>query len=304
MFSLRFWGVRGSIPCPGQSTLEFGGNTTCLEIRTDERLFIIDMGTGIKALGDSLVKTALKNSKLDINIFITHTHWDHIMGFPMFSPVFSPNAKIKIWGPVSYNGEPLSSIVSGQLSYKYWPVRLNELVAGMEFEELKETKVDLGGGLILTTKFLNHSITCLGYRFDYKGSSIVCAFDHEPYRNMFPSDPKDPAYNEAAAVSGEAAANEENEKIISFYKDADILVHDAQFLPKEFNKRLGWGHSSYDYAIEAALAANVKKLVFFHHEPNRTDSQLRKLEERYKMKLKGKKRLSVVMAKEGMKLKA
>ena len=296
MFSLRFWGVRGSIPCPGRDTLIFGGNTSCIEIRIGKRLFIVDMGTGIKALADSL---SLENNKSSntIDIFITHTHWDHIMGFPLFSPIFDPNKKITIWGPSSFDNEELSTIIKEQLSYKYWPVRLKELAADISFKELKECSLDLGDGLALTSKFLNHSIFCLAYRFEYMGKSIVCAFDHEPFRNLFPDDPSDPSYNEAAAKEGEAVACEENKKILDFYKGADILIHDTQFLPEEFSKRLGWGHSSYDYSIEAALQAGVKKLIFFHHDPARSDEQLQLLEEKY-IKENKNKALEILMARE------
>ena len=303
MFSLRFWGVRGSLPCPGQNTLNYGGNTACLEIRAGKRLIIVDMGTGIKTLGDYLIEKDNKNGPLDMDIFISHTHWDHIMGFPAFAPVFVPSTKIRIWGPVSYNGESLASIISDQLSYKYWPVRLSELVAQVSFRELRETNIDLGDGLKLTTKFLNHSILCLGYRFEYQGKSIVCAFDHEPFRNIFSVNPNELCYNEAAAIEGEETAREENEKILKFYKDSDILIHDAHFLPEEFEKRLGWGHSSYDFALDAASKGGAKKLVFFHHDPNRSDEQLKSLEEKYK-KTQKTKSLEVIMAREGLSIEA
>ncbi len=194
MFFVRFWGVRGSIPCPGPDTVKYGGNTTCLEIRADKRLIIIDLGTGAKPLADYLQANDSKQGPLDIDIFITHTHWDHIMGFPMFAPVFVPGTKLRIRGPVSYNDDTLASIIGDQLSYRYWPIRQSELSAKIEYMELKEISVDLGDGLKVRTKYLNHPILSLGYRFEYKGKSIVTAFDHEPFRNLFPIDPQDPNY--------------------------------------------------------------------------------------------------------------
>ena len=304
MLSVRFWGVRGSIPCPGRATVEFGGNTTCLEIRADEKLVIIDLGTGAKPLGDWILGNDFKKGSLDMDVFISHTHWDHIMGFPMFAPLFIANSKLRIRGPVSYNDDTLASIIGDQLSYRYWPVRQSELAAQIEYQELKETTIDLGGGVKVTTKYLNHPILCLGYRFEYEGKSIVTAFDHEPFRNLFPTDPEDPSYDEEAAQQGEDAAREENKKILNFFSGADVLIHDAQYTGEEFEKHLGWGHSSYEYAMDAASQAGVKKLIFSHHDPNRTDEQLATLEAKYKNNNKGNPAPELIMAREGLRVEA
>ena len=304
MFSVYFWGVRGSIPCPGHDTVEFGGNTTCLELRIEDKLVIIDLGTGVKPLGDKLMGTDFKKGPLDMDIFMSHTHWDHIMGFPMFAPIFVPGTKMRIRGPVSYNDDSLASIIGDQLSYRYWPVRQSELAAKIEYQELKETTVNMGNGLMVKTKYMNHPILCLGYRFEYKGKSIVTAFDHEPYRNLFPTDPDDPNYNEEAAHDGESAAKEENQRILNFMSGADILIHDTQFTSAEYEKRLGWGHSSYKVGVNAALQASVKKLVFFHHDPGATDKFLKTIEQKYQNELRGKSKLEVVMAREGLRLDA
>ncbi|MCL2374795.1 MAG: MBL fold metallo-hydrolase [Treponema sp.] len=305
MLSVCFWGVRGSIPCPGRTTVEFGGNTSCLEIRADERLIIVDMGTGARPLGEYFMQHNFKNGCRDMDIFITHTHWDHIMGFPMFPPIFVPGVNITMRGPVSYNDDTLASIIGDQLSYRYWPVQQSELAARIKYEELKETTVDMGGGLKVTTKYLNHPILCLGYRFEYQGKSIVTAFDHEPFRNLFPMDPEDPSYNEEAAYEGEAAAKEENEKILRFFNEADLLIHDAQYTADEFEKHLGWGHSFQEHAIDAARQAGVKKLVLTHHDPNRTDGQLESLEAKYqKEQAAASSLLEIVIAREGLTIKA
>jgi phosphoribosyl 1,2-cyclic phosphodiesterase len=223
-----------------------------------------------------------KKGAIDADIFITHTHWDHIMGFPVFKPVFVPGNKLRIRGPVSYEDDTLESIISNQLSYRYWPVRASELAADIEYDQIRETSIDLGGGLMVRTKYLNHPILCLGYRFEYEGKSIVTAYDHEPFRNLFPTSPADPGYNEDAAREGEAAAAEENEKVINFFRNADILIRDAQYTSAEFASHLGWGHSSYEQAIADSVSAGVKKLVFFHHDPARTDDQLEALERNYR----------------------
>ena len=301
MFFVRFWGVRGSMPCPGPDTYRYGGNTACLEIRAGNakksRLVIIDCGTGIRLLGEELMKN--NNSSIDADIFITHTHWDHIMGFPMFNPIFNSSVNLRIRGPVISEEDNLETIIGTQLSHKFWPVRQSELAAKIKYDQIKETSFELGDGLKVITKYLNHSILCMGYRFEYQGKSIVTAFDHEPFRNLFPSDASDPNYDEATAMEGEEAAREENEKMLKFIKGADVLIHDSQYTALEYKEHIGWGHCSFELAIEAANKANVKKLVFFHHDPGRTDKQLGKLERHYQKTATG---TSVLMAREGLTL--
>jgi ribonuclease BN (tRNA processing enzyme) len=304
MLSVRFWGVRGSIPCPGPATVKFGGNTSCLEIRADEKLVVLDFGTGIKPFSDWLMANDFKKGPINADIFITHTHWDHIMGFPMFAPLFIPTSKLRIRGPVSYEDESLEAIISAQLSYRYWPIRASELSAKIEYGQIKETTLDLGDGLSVTTKYLNHPILCLGYRFEYKGKSIVTAYDNEPFRNLFPTDPSDPSYDEEAAREGEDVAKEENEKILRFFLDADVLVHDAQYTEKEYSGHLGWGHTSFEQAINSADKAKVKKLVFFFFDPNRKDEELEQLEKDYQAQMRGKTSLELMAAREGLVVEA
>jgi phosphoribosyl 1,2-cyclic phosphodiesterase len=304
MLTVRFWGDRGSIPCPGPDTIKYGGNTSCLEIRADERLVIVDLGTGIRPLGDWLLANDFKkNGFIDADIFITHTHWDHIMGFPVFSPIFVPGNKLRIRGPVSYENDTLKSIISEQLSYRYWPVRTSELAAGIEYDQIREVVLDLGYGLKVTTNYLNHPILNLGYRFEYQGKVIVTAYDHEPFRNLFPSDPADPDYNEETAREGECAAAEQNEKLLQFFRNADILIHDAQYTEAEYAAKLGWGHSSFEQAIDNAVKAGAKKLVFTHHDPAHTDKQLEELEKNYRAGCRNK-GLEIMMAREGVTLEA
>lgn len=305
MLSVRFWGDRGSIPCPGPATVVYGGNTSCLEIRADDRLVIVDLGTGLKPLGDWLMANDFKKGPIDADVFITHTHWDHIMGFPMFTPIFIPTTKLRIRGPVSYEDDTLESIIGAQLSYRYWPVRQSELSAAIEYDQLKETELDLGGGLVVRTKYLNHPILCLGYRFEYGGKSIVTAYDTEPFANVFPVDPADPYYDEDAAREGELAAREENEKVLRFFRGADVLIHDTQYTKKEYEAgKRGWGHSSYEHAINAAHKAEVKKLVMFHHDPNRSDDQLAELEASYRRRVEGRTPMEILMAREGLTIEA
>lgn len=300
MFSVKIWGDRGSMPTPGPDTVIFGGNTSCIEVRCGDRLIIIDAGSGVRQLGDKLMREDIKKGPISADIFITHTHWDHIMGFPMFTPIYVPGTELRIRGPISYEDDSLEKVIGTQLSYRYWPVRQEELSAKITYEQIKETTIDLGDGIFVTTKYLNHPILCLGYRIEYRGIAFVTVYDNEPFCNVFPTDPADPSYDEEAAREGEIAAREENEKILRFCQGANLLIHDTQYTAKEYVAgKAGWGHSSYEYAINVAHKARVKHLVLFHHDPNRTDAELQELELFYQAKVRGKTPVEIEMAREG-----
>jgi len=299
---VTFWGVRGSIPTPGPKTVKYGGNTACLELRfgKEERLIIIDAGSGIRELAGAILAKDLKKGPINTKIFLTHTHWDHIMGFPFFTPNFIPGTQLEVYGPVSFEDDPLEKVVGGQLQYRYFPVNIDQLAAAITYSRLKEDTLDLGGGLKLTTKYLNHPITVLGYKFEYEGKAFCTAYDHEPYRNLFESQPDEPGYDEATVREGAQAAQEENEKVQAFFAGADILVHDTQYTGKEYQAgKQGWGHSSFEWAINAAHRAGVKHLVLFHHEPTRSDQELEGIYNRCVARIKGRTSLVVSVAEEG-----
>jgi ribonuclease BN (tRNA processing enzyme) len=263
------------------------------------------MGTGIRLLGDWLLENDLKSAAIDTDIFVTHTHWDHIMGFPLFAPLFNPTTKLRIHGPVSYENDTLESIIGTQLSYRYWPVRLSDLAAAIAYDQIGETTLELGDGLRVAAKYLNHPVLCLGYRFEYRGKSIVTAYDTEPFRNLFPTDPRESGYDEDAAREGDHAAREANEKILRFMQNADVLIHDSQYTAGEYvAERIGWGHSSYEYAIAAAQKTGVKKLVLFHHDPHRTDRQLAAFETEFREMATAKTGMEIIMAREGLVIEA
>ncbi len=275
---IKFWGARGSFPCPGPNTIKYGGNTPCLEIRfgSPEKQIIIDAGSGIRELGNHMMAHDLQKGPIDTRIFLTHTHWDHIMGFPFFTPIYIKGTKIKVYGPVSFEKETLKDVVGNQMSYRYFPIRQAELMSDIEYIELAEGPVQIKDlPLKVTAKYLNHPILCLGYKFEHMGKSICTVYDTEPYQNIFTTDPKDPSYDEAMAEEGERTAAMQNNLIDNFIKGADLVIRDAQYTQEEYiSSKKGWGHTSMEYAIESSRQAGVKKLALFHHEPLYTDNTL------------------------------
>ena len=284
MMKVKFWGVRGSIPCPGPQTMKYGGNGACIQLTVEDRkeVIIIDAGSGIRELANDLVKNELPKGSLNISLYLSHTHWDHIMGFPYFVPIYIPGTKLKVFGPVSFEDDPLKDVVGGQMKYRYFPINVGELAAEIEYDRLREEpSIDLGDGLIMSTKIINHPITALGYRFEYKGKVFCTCYDHEPYRNLFITDPEHPEYDEAMAIEGEDVANEQNLAVEDFFRGADLLIHDSQYTEEEYQTKVNWGHSSFEHAIASANRAGVKKLLLFHHDPDRTDEQIDELAKTY-----------------------
>jgi len=299
---VRFWGVRGSIPCPGAHTVAYGGNTPCIEVRltSTDRLVIIDAGSGIRDLGLRLMSHDLPKGPIHTEIFLTHTHWDHIMGFPFFTPIYIPGTELRVYGPATYEDETLGQVVGGQLTYRYFPVRQSELASRIEYIDLKEERLDLGDGIRVSTKYLNHPVLCLGYRIEAAGKVLCTAYDTEPFQNVFCTDPDDPTYDEAMAVEGDLVAREENERISDFYRGADLLIHDAQYTQKEYQaSKRGWGHSPMEHAVLSAVESGVKRLALFHHEPVRTDGEMDALEDQFCGALE-KGDAEVFFAREGM----
>ncbi len=277
---VRFWGVRGSIPTPGPETVKYGGNTACIEVRLDDgRIIIIGAGSGIRALGNKLVFEDMKKGPLDIDLFLSHTHWDHIMGFPFFTPIFIPGNKIRVHGPVNIGDEDLEKIVAGQMSYNYFPVKADELAADITYRVLKEETFNLYDDVKVTTIILNHPIIDLGYRIEADNSVLVTVYDHEPYRNLFEGSDDEDEFDEIARIEGEKAAKINNLRVTRFMKNADLLIHDAQYTNKEYlDSKIGWGHSPMEHVVYTGIKAGVKRLALFHHDPTRKDIELDKLE--------------------------
>ncbi|MDR2601012.1 MAG: MBL fold metallo-hydrolase [Spirochaetaceae bacterium] len=305
MFFLRFWGTRGSISCPGEKTVKFGGNTASLELRAGKDIYGIDLGTGVRAFGEHLLKNDLREGLETINFFLTHTHLDHIIGFPMFTPVYIPKIKLNFYAPCMINQASLKELLKTQLSYEFWPINLSEMAADLNFYHLRETTLNFANGLTVKTKYLNHPVTDLGYRFEYKGKSIALVYDTEPFFNQFGSHKHGQGrmnfFDKDASREAEITAGEENGKIIKFMEDADLVLYDAQYNEEQYlTEKLNWGHSTYECAITNSIIARVKTLVLYHHDPARNDAALTKVEEDFKKQYSSK--INIIMAREGMKL--
>jgi len=271
-FKIKFWGVRGSIPTPGKSTVYYGGNTSCVEVRfKDGPFFILDAGTGIRELGKYLQQ---QSEKIRVYIFISHFHWDHIQGLPFFRPAFDSGNSITIAGSDDASAK-LAQIISFQMDPTYFPVTIEDMKANISFRSLKEEKFSIEG-VEIQTLYLNHPGYALGYRFSYKNHSLVYISDNEPFHHS-------PDSALSSLTSGEVPAVEQafdnfyedkNKKLSEFCKKANVLIHDAQFLPEEYESRKTWGHSPFHYTIDLALKSQVKSLILFHHDPDHADKTI------------------------------
>jgi phosphoribosyl 1,2-cyclic phosphodiesterase len=256
---VRFWGVRGSIPSPGADTIRYGGNTSCVTLESDAiepdasgkpGFVIFDAGSGIRSLAMSL----LRNKQLPIraHLFLTHTHWDHIQGFPFFVPALIPGNHISVYGNPEGEGG-VEAALDGQMQHRYFPIGLKQMAAKLDFHQLESGEHEIAG-MHVTVAPLFHSSVTVGYRVEIGGRSVVYLTDAEPRRvdDQVTIDP---------VMLGLAAG-------------ADILIHDAQYTDEEYPAKIGWGHSPIGYVVDFARAAGVRHLILFHHDPLSSDAKL------------------------------
>jgi CheY-like chemotaxis protein len=263
---IRFWGTRGSLAKPGPGTLRYGGNTSCVEVRApDGTLIVLDCGTGAHDLGQSLVRD---NAASRGNLLITHTHWDHIQGLPFFTPLFTPGNEWDIYAPEGL-GKRLEDTLAGQMEFAYFPISLAQLGATIRYHGLVEGAFDLGAVRVVT-RYLNHPGLALGYRLETAGVTAIYATDHEPHSHHQAG----PANAHDTAVR---AVHREDQRHIEFLTGADLLIHDAQYTLEEYPAKVNWGHSPAELVVDFALAAGVKRLALFHHDPLRDDDALDRL---------------------------
>jgi phosphoribosyl 1,2-cyclic phosphodiesterase len=289
---VRFWGTRGSIAVPGAGTLTFGGNTSCVEARaTDGTLLILDCGTGARLLGLALL--AEGHRAVRGHILLSHTHWDHIQGFPFFGPAFEAGNRFTIYAP--QGGEKrLKEVLAGQMESPYFPVALEDMGANIAFRELAEGTFHINR-VQVAAQHLNHPSATMGYRLTDDGVSIAYVTDHEPY-----------AWQGAGDHAGAPADHPEEIRLREFVGGADLLIMDAMYTEEEYPSKVSWGHGTIDYCADVAVEAGVRRLALFHHDPNHDDATVEQLVEhcrqRVKQRMNGRTNLEVFAAAEGQEL--
>ncbi|MBP0021187.1 MAG: MBL fold metallo-hydrolase [Cyanobacteria bacterium SBLK] len=249
-FKINFWGVRGSIPCPGAETVRYGGNTPCIEMVVCGERLIFDGGTGLRVLGQTL----LGQMPVEANIFFTHTHWDHIQGFPFFVPAFIKGNRFNIYGAIAPNGFTIKQRHHDQMLHPNFPVPLQIMQADLHFFDLDigET-IQIGEATIENAK-LNHPGEAIGYRVSWQGLSVAYVTDTEHFPERL------------------------DKNVLHLADGADVLIIDATYTDEEYHdpksSKVGWGHSTWQEAVKIAREAKVKKLVIFHHDPLHNDDFL------------------------------
>jgi phosphoribosyl 1,2-cyclic phosphodiesterase len=254
--SVRFWGVRGSLPAPARENMRYGGNTSCVEVRSAGQLLILDGGSGIRLLGEELLRIS-DGSRMEGALLFSHTHWDHIQGLPFFAPGYSAQNRFQIFSAPG-SGWQLQRALENQMSPHHFPVGLREMRGLGEIEELSAEDVTLGNLHIRTTQ-LNHPGGCAGFRIEASGASLGYLPDHEPY-------PERP--NETDSTT---AAQRE---LIEFLHEMDVLILDTQYTAAEYAHRVGWGHGCLPASVRLAIEADVRRLILFHHDPSHHDEQI------------------------------
>jgi phosphoribosyl 1,2-cyclic phosphodiesterase len=246
---IRCWGARGSIPVSGKDYLRYGGNTTCLEIRNNrDDILLVDAGSGIREAGNAF----LADGRRDFTLLLTHAHWDHIMGFPFFKPLYRHDATINIWG-CPFAQDSIREMLARVMFAPYFPIKYDDIHANVTYAEICIETYQLGD-LTITPIALSHPNQGTGYKFSEAGRNFVFLTDNE------------------LGLQHEGGLSYDN--YIEFCHGADLLIHDAEYLDEEYPKRRGWGHSTIEQATKLALDAGVKQLGLFHHNQERIDTEV------------------------------
>jgi len=255
---IKFWGVRGSIPVPGSKTLKYGGNTSCVELHCDEKTIILDCGSGIRALGLDIEDRGFikENGKKELYMFFSHVHWDHIQGFPFFRPAFDPEFEINLYSSLHSNVD-IECALRGQMVEPYFPIRLSDMPARMNFKEIKSGEGVQIDKIVVKSVSLNHPGGSLGYKIICDNKSVAYISDHE--------------YTE-----------ESRQRLVDFLNNTNMVIFDAHYTPEEYSGadgssgRKGWGHSTWRHGVELCREANIDQLILTHH--GREDCEIEKIE--------------------------
>jgi phosphoribosyl 1,2-cyclic phosphodiesterase len=270
-FNVQFWGVRGSIPSPGLDTVRYGGNTPCVSMQVGGKRLIFDAGTGLHVLGKSL----LAQMPVEGHLFFTHSHWDHIQGFPFFTPAFISGNKFDIYGAIAPDGSTIEQRLNDQMLHPNFPVPLQIMQSNLTFHNVHAGKPIYIDDIIVETAHLNHPGEAVGYRVNWRGGAAVYITDTEHY------------------------ADHLDENVLWLARNADVLIYDSTYSDEEYSNpkspKIGWGHSTWQEAIKIAKAANVKTLAIYHHDPAHNDDYLDRVGEDAYASFPG-----AIMAKEGL----
>ena len=251
--SVRFWGVRGSIACPGPSTLRYGGNTPCVEVRCGKDTLIFDAGTGIRPLGNALVKAA---NAAAFDIFLSHGHIDHVVGLPFFAPLFVKNQIVRVWAGTLQPAGGVEEAVRKLMSFPFFPLQVDALQATLEFHDFRAGDViKARPGITLRTAPLSHPGGATGYRVEFNGKAVAYVTDVE-----MGDGPIDAA-------------------LLALVKNAELMILDTTYTDEELPSRVGWGHSTWRQGVKLAEAAGCRTLCLFHHDPDHDDATMGKIGE-------------------------
>ena len=252
--SVRFWGVRGTLPVSRADSRRYGGNTLCVSVDfPDGRLFVFDAGTGIRALSDALLADG--RTRLDARVLISHPHWDHINTLPFFVPFYMQGNSFEVCGP-SHGDITMRGLITAQMDGVYFPITTREFAADVQYRDLAEGEYDIGG-IRVRTMLLSHPGNCLGYRLEYAGRRLCYVTDNELY-------PTDSPFR----------SDEYVERLVNFCRDVTVLITDCTYTDEEYERRIHWGHSSVSQVAELAWRARVRSLYLVHHDPGQNDAAI------------------------------
>jgi phosphoribosyl 1,2-cyclic phosphodiesterase len=257
---VKFWGSRGSNPVAGPDYIRFGGNTCCLEIRNGNDLIIIDAGTGIRALGNAITQSKAKN----VHLLLSHTHWDHIGGFPFFAPIYDSDCHIHLWTPIGFE-KPVKELFTDMLAHAYFPVRLDDIQSKISFRDIHEGIPFEIGNFIVDTHYAFHPGATLAFKIKAGKTTLGYATDNEFLMGH---------HGNPNAVGKNHPLLKSYRSMIEFFKECDFLIHEAQYTPLEYLSKVGWGHSSISNAAVLMKYAEIHEWIITHHDPGHNDAAL------------------------------
>ena len=267
--NVTFWGTRGSIPSPGPDTVRYGGNTSCVEMRAGGHVLIFDAGTGLRSLGLALLRE-FKDKPLTVHLFISHTHWDHIQGFPFFMPAYRPDTTVHVYGAPG-QGRSLEKVLRGQMESDYFPVGLCDMAATVDVHEFRAAPFEIGD-VRVDAAYLNHPAMNLAYRVTSEGRRVLYATDYEPYAKTL-------EHVAGRGEEGRVFGAKLDRELVDFAAGVDLHIADAQYTDDEYPSKLGWGHSPLSATVDLAVSAGVKSLALFHHDPMHSDEMVAQMEQ-------------------------